>query len=89
MESPSRSPPLSAANAAAMASDNIGYGTAIAIRQVKCLNSVVEQDHRAVTPMTYPMLVCKSIETAQCTRGRRTYAQVVEEPVGRRGQARA
>jgi putative transposase len=58
-----------AANAAAMATDNIGYGTTMAIRQVKCLNAVVEQDHRAVPPMTYPMLVCKSMEAAPCTRG--------------------
>jgi hypothetical protein len=77
------------ANAGAMASDNIRYGTAIPIRQVKCLTSVVEQDHRAVTPMPYPMLGCKSMETAQCTRGASNSCIGVEEPMGRRGQARA
>ena len=45
-----------------MGSYNEEYGTAIAIRQVKYLNNVVEQDHRAVKRVTRPMLGFKSFE---------------------------
>ncbi len=38
-----------------------------AIRQVKYLNNVVEQDHRAVKRVTRPMLGFKSFDAAQCT----------------------
>src|SRR5919109_680231 len=55
------------ANAAAIKSYNQEHGTAIAIRQVKYLNNVVEQDHRAVKRITRPMLGFKSFEAAQCT----------------------
>jgi transposase-like protein len=37
------------------------------LRQVKYLNNVVEQDHRAVKRMTRPMLGFKSLEAAQST----------------------
>ena len=46
---------------------NEEHGTAIIIRQVKYLNNVVEQDHRAVKRMTRPMLGFKAFDAAQCT----------------------
>jgi putative transposase len=55
------------ANEAAIKSYNQEYGTAIIIRQVKYLNNVVEQDHRAVKRVTRPMLGFKSFDAAQCT----------------------
>jgi putative transposase len=55
------------ANEAAIKSYNQEYGTAIAIRQVKYLNNIVEQDHRAVKWLTRPMLGFKSFDAAQCT----------------------
>jgi transposase-like protein len=55
------------ANAAAIKSYNEAHGTGIIIRQVKCLNNMVEQDHRAVKRVTRPMLGFKSFEAAQDT----------------------
>jgi putative transposase len=55
------------ANEAAIKSYNAEHGTAIVIRQVKYLNNVVEQDHRAVKRVTRPMLEFKSFEAAQAT----------------------
>ena len=55
------------ANAAAIKSYNAEHGTSIAIRQVKYLNNVVEQDHRAVKRITWLMLGFKSFEAAQDT----------------------
>src|SRR6266508_572354 len=57
----------SEANAAAIRSYNEVHGTAIVIRQVKYLNKVVEQDHRAVKRVTRPMLGFKAFEAAQRT----------------------
>jgi putative transposase len=57
----------SEANAAAIRRYNEAHGTAIIIRQVKYLNNVVEQDHRAVKRVTRPMLGFKSFETAHAT----------------------
>jgi len=57
----------SAANEAAIKSYNKEHGTAIAIRQVKYLNNMVEQDHRGVKRVTRPMLGFKSFEAAQGT----------------------
>jgi putative transposase len=57
----------SAANEAAIKSYNAEHGTAILIRQVKYLNNVVEQDHRAVKRVTRPMLGFKSFDAAQRT----------------------
>jgi putative transposase len=57
----------SAANDAAIRNYNQEHGTAMAIRQVKYLNNVVEQDHRAVKRITRPMLGLKSFDAAQCT----------------------
>ena len=53
------------ANEAAIKRYNEAHGTAIAIRQVKYLNNIVEQDHRGVKRITRPMLGFKSFEAAQ------------------------
>ena len=55
------------ANEAAIKSYNAEHGTSIAIRQVKYLNNVVEQDHRAVKRVTRPMLGFTAFEAAQST----------------------
>jgi len=57
----------SAANEAAIKSYNAEHGTAIAIRQIKYLHNIVEQDHRAVKRITRPMLGFKSFAAAQAT----------------------
>src|SRR2546422_290072 len=46
---------------------NEEHGTAIAIRKIKYLNNIVEQDHRAVKRVTRPMLGFKSFVAAQDT----------------------
>jgi putative transposase len=46
----------SEANEAAIKRYNAEHGTTIVIRQVKYLNNIVEQDHRAVKRVTRPML---------------------------------
>ena len=55
------------ANEAAIKSYNEEHGTTIIIRQVKYLNNIVEQDHRAVKRVTRPMLGFKSFNAAQDT----------------------
>src|SRR5262245_64752935 len=55
------------ANEAAIKRYNEEHGTHIVIRQVKYLNNVVEQDHRAVKRVTRPMLGFKSFAAAQDT----------------------
>jgi len=57
----------SGANEAAIKNYNAAHGTAIAIRKIKYLNNIVEQDHRAVKWLTGPMLGFKSFAAAQCT----------------------
>ena len=57
----------SEASAAAIKSHNEEYGTVMAIRQVRYLNNMVEQDHRAVKRVVHPMRGFKSCETAQRT----------------------
>jgi putative transposase len=57
----------SEANAATIRSYNDEHGTSIAIRQVKCLNNIVEQDHRSVRRGTRSMLGFKSFDAAQWT----------------------
>src|SRR6266702_2879959 len=57
----------SAANEAAIKSYNEEHGTAIAIRQIKYLNNIVEQDHRGVKRITRPMLGFKAFDAAQST----------------------
>jgi putative transposase len=55
------------ANEAAIKCYNEEHGTNIIIRQVKYLNNIIEQDHRAVKRVTRPMLGFKSFEAAQST----------------------
>jgi putative transposase len=55
------------ANEAAIKRYNEEHGTHIIIRQVKYLNNIVEQDHRAVKRMTRPMVGFKSFDAAQDT----------------------
>jgi putative transposase len=57
----------SEANEAAIRSYNEEHGTNIIIRQVKYLNNIVEQDHRAVKRVTRPMLGFKSFDAAHDT----------------------
>jgi transposase-like protein len=57
----------SAANEAAIKSYNEEHGTAIAIRKIKYLNNIVEQDHRGVKRVTRRMLGFKAFEAAQGT----------------------
>jgi putative transposase len=57
----------SVANEAAIKRYNAEHGTAIAIRKIKYLNNIVEQDHRGVKRVTRPMLGFKSFEAAQDT----------------------
>jgi putative transposase len=55
------------ANEAAIKRYNQEHGTTIAIRQVKYLNNIVEQDHRGVKRVTRPMLGFKAFGAAQDT----------------------
>src|SRR5262245_51957894 len=57
----------SGSNTAAIKRYNRTHKTAIAIRQSKYLNNIVEQDHRAVKRVVKPMLGCKSFWAARCT----------------------
>jgi len=57
----------SAANEAAIKSYNAEHGTAIAIRKIKYLHNIVEQDHRGVKRVTRPRLGFKAFEAAQDT----------------------
>ena len=55
----------SGANTAAIRSINADACLDIELRQSKYLNNIVEQDHRAVTRITNPMLGFKSFWSAQ------------------------
>ena len=55
----------SGANKAAMDEINARGETAIIVRQVKYLNNIVEQDHRAIKRVTKPMLNFKSFCAAK------------------------
>ncbi len=57
----------SGANTAAITHYNKTHKTAIVIRHSKCLNNIVEQDHRAVKRLTRPMLGFKSFWSTRCT----------------------
>ena len=56
----------SAANKAAIDAINAGRGVPIVVHQVKYLNNIVEQDHRAIKRVTRPMLNFKSFRSARC-----------------------
>jgi transposase-like protein len=55
----------SGANQAALKQLNKEREVSITIRQVKYLNNIVEQDHRAIKRITRPMLGFKSFRTAR------------------------
>ena len=57
----------SGANKAAINSHNSEHETDIDIRQVKYLNNIVEQDHRALKRLTRPMLGFKSFRSVAVT----------------------
>ena len=57
----------SGANKAAIDEINAGKENPIVIRQVKYLNNIVEQDHRAIKRVTRPMLNFKSFRSARNT----------------------
>ena len=57
----------SGANTAAIESYNEDHAAGIEIRQVKYLNNIVEQDHRAVKRLVRPMLGFKSFRSAHVT----------------------
>ncbi|WP_017879646.1 IS6 family transposase [Janthinobacterium sp. CG3] len=54
----------SGANKAAIDAINAGRDVPIVVRQVKYLNNIVEQDHRAIKQVTRPMLNFKSFRSA-------------------------
>jgi len=54
----------SRANKAAIDAINAGRDVPILLRQVKYLNNIVEQDHRAIKRVTRPMLNFKSFRAA-------------------------
>jgi len=56
----------SGANKAAMDKINESLPSPVLVRQVKYLNNIVEQDHRAVKRVTRPMLGFKSFNAAKC-----------------------
>jgi putative transposase len=55
------------ANTAAIESHNTEHEPGIQIRQVKYLNNIVEQDHRAIKRLVRPMLGSKSFWSAAVT----------------------
>ena len=55
----------SVANKAAMDDINADRHIPIKVRQVKYLNNIVEQDHRAVKRITRPMLGFKTFQSAK------------------------
>jgi transposase-like protein len=57
----------SEANASAIKSYNGDHDTSIELRQIKYLNNIVEQDHRGIKRVTWPMLGFKSFDAAQST----------------------
>ena len=57
----------SGANTAAIESCNEVHDTEVEIRQVKYLNNVVEQDHRAIERQVRPMMGFKSFRSAAVT----------------------
>ena len=57
----------SGANIAAIQSYNAEHHTDIELRQIKYLNNIVEQDHRAVKRLTRPMLGFKNFWSAAIT----------------------
>ena len=55
----------SGANKAAIDAINAGRDVPIVVRQIKYLNHIVEQDHRAIKRVTGPMLHFTSFQSAR------------------------
>ena len=55
----------SGANKTAIDAMNVGREVPILVRQIKYLNNIVEQDHRAIKRVTRPMLNFKSFRSAK------------------------
>ena len=64
MATPTRSRWTRAVPKAAIDAINAGRDVLIVVRQVKYLNNIVEQDHRAIKRVTRPMLNFKSFRSA-------------------------
>ena len=58
---------MSGANTAAIESYNAEHGADIEMRQIKYLNKIVEQDHRAIKRVARPTLGFKSFRSAAAT----------------------
>ena len=57
----------SGANTAALEALKEETGQEIEVRQIKYLNNLVEQDHRAIKRLVRPMLGFKTFDSARCT----------------------
>jgi putative transposase len=55
------------ANTAATENQNAEHERGIEVHQVKCLNNIVEQDHRAINRLVWPMLGFKSFRSGAMT----------------------
>jgi putative transposase len=64
----------SGANTAAIEEYNTDNEASIELRQVKYLNNILEQDHRAIKRMTRPMLGFKSFWSAAITPAAQSYS---------------
>jgi putative transposase len=74
----------STANTAAIENYNSEHDTKIELRQVKYLNNVVEQDHRAIKRKVRPMMGFKSFWSASVTLAGIELMQMI-----RKGQLKA
>ena len=74
----------SGANKAAIDAINAGRDVPIVVRQVKYLNNIVEQDHRAIKRVARPMLNFKSFHSASWSRRHRTDTYDPQGPVRHR-----
>ena len=71
----------SGANKAAIDAINAGLDVPIVVRQIKYLNNIVEQHHRAIKRVTRPMLTFKSFRAAHCVLAGVALAHDLQGPV--------
>jgi transposase-like protein len=69
----------STSNLATLHAVNAERGTPIEIRQVKYLNNIVEQDHRAIKRITRPMVVFKDFDRARVIRSGIKVTHMIEK----------
>ena len=82
----------SGSNVAALEAMNVGRSKRIVVRQVKYLNNIVEQDHRAIKRRTRPMLGFKDFRCARILLSRIELMHMISKgqmKKGRRGQTPA